>query len=73
MVRPARGCPCRQAYGLEGHSFKHEQDIRDILVAVHLGDDPELTNMFDSACVDAWTAHLGDKVQGLWENLKAAA
>ncbi len=57
----------------EGHSFKHEQDIRDILVAVRLGDDPELTNMFDSAYVDAWAVHLGDEVQGLWENLKAAA
>lgn len=57
----------------EGHSFKHEQDIRDILVAVRLGDDPELTNMFDSAYVDAWAAHLGNEVQMLWEGLKAAA
>lgn len=56
----------------EGHAFKHEQDIRDILVAVRLGDDPELTNMFDSAYVDTWTAHLGDEVQALWKGLKAA-
>lgn len=54
----------------EGHSFKHEQDIRDILVAVRLGDDPELTQMFDFDYLDAWAARLGHEVQSLWESLK---
>lgn len=57
----------------EGRSFKHEQDIRDILVAVRLGDDPELTAMFDTNYVNQWATRLGDEVQRLWERLKRAA
>ena len=38
----------------EGRSFKHESDIRDILIAVKLGDDPELSALFDQAYIDRW-------------------
>lgn len=57
----------------EGRSFKHEQDIRDILVAVRLGDDSELTSMFDARYVDRWVARLGSEVQRLWEQLNQLA
>ena len=57
----------------EGRSFKHEQDIRDILVAVRLGDDAELTNMFDVSWVEQRVAHMGDQVRELWERIKEAA
>lgn len=57
----------------EGHSFKHEQDIRDILVAVRLGDDAELTAMFDVEYVEQWVVRLGAEVQQLWERLKRVA
>jgi len=56
-----------------GRSFKHEQDIHDILVAVRLGDDPELTAMFDVDYVNQWAARLGTEVQQVWERLKKAA
>lgn len=56
----------------EGQSFKHEQDIRDILVAVRLGEDSELSSMFDFGYVEQWTRQLGPKVQELWQRLKAA-
>ncbi len=54
----------------EGHSFKHEQDIRDILVAVRSGEDTELTTLFDFNYVDRWTKQLGSQVQKLWQKLK---
>lgn len=57
----------------EGRSFKHEQDIRDILVAVRLGDDSELTAMFDVNRVEQWVTRLGSEVQQLWEQLKRIA
>jgi hypothetical protein len=56
----------------EGHSLKHELDIRDILTAVRLGDDPELTAMFDLAYVDTWASRLGSDVAELWQVLKSA-
>ena len=57
----------------EGRSFKHEQDIRDILVAVRLGDDLELTEMFDVNNVNQWITQLGPDVQQLWERIKESA
>ena len=57
----------------EGRSFKHEQDIRDILVAVRLGDDSELTKMFDVNNVNQWITQLGSDVQQLWERIKKSA
>ncbi len=57
----------------EGRSFKHEQDIRDILVAVRLGDDAELTAMFDVIRVEQWVEQLGSEVQQLWKQLKRVA
>ncbi len=53
----------------EGRSFKHEQDIRDILVAVRLGEDSELSK-FNFDYVDQWTFKLGSETQELWRNLK---
>lgn len=57
----------------EGRSFKHEQDIRDILTAVRLGDDLELTAMFDPGYVDDWAFRLGSDVVELWQTLKSTA
>lgn len=57
----------------EGGSFKHESDIRDILVAIRLGDDPELSATFDMEYVDAWAKHLGENVEQFWQHLKIIA
>jgi len=57
----------------EGHSFKHEQDIRDILVAIRLGDDPELTAMFDLDYINQWAERLGTEVREEWQALQAAS
>ncbi len=57
----------------EGRSFKHEQDIADILLAVRLGDDAELTGMFDVSRVERWVARMGDQVRQVWEQIKEAA
>lgn len=57
----------------EGRSFKHEQDIRDILIAVRLGDDPELTEMFDVHNVNQWVTRLEPDVQQLWRQIKKSA
>jgi hypothetical protein len=55
----------------EGGSFKHETDIRDILIAIRLGDEPGLSAAFDFSYVDAWAAELGEVAQHFWHNLKA--
>jgi hypothetical protein len=57
----------------EGHSFKHEQDIRDILVAVRLNEEPEWTSNFDFEYIDRWAAWLGQDVVRFWQRLKAIA
>jgi hypothetical protein len=57
----------------EGRSFKHEQDIRDILIAVRLRDDPELTGIFDVGRVNQWVPRLGPQVQQVWERIKKSA
>jgi len=57
----------------EGRSFKHEQDIRDILVAVRLNEEPEWTSSFDFEYMDRWTARLGQDVVHLWRRLRAVA
>lgn len=54
----------------EGGSFKHETDVRDILVAVKLGDDPDLSISFDYAYIDRWAAKLGPEVTRFWLALK---
>jgi hypothetical protein len=54
----------------EGRSFKHESDIRDILTAIQLGDDPELSASFDPAYIDSWAAQLGSEVERFWQNLQ---
>lgn len=54
----------------EGRSFKHETDIRDILTAVKLGDDPELSASFDPAYIDRWAIRLGQEVEHFWTALK---
>jgi hypothetical protein len=51
-------------------SFKHQADIRDILVAVKLGDDAELSASFDRDYVDQWAVKLGPNVEQLWVTLK---
>lgn len=57
----------------DGHSFKHEQDIRDILVAVRLGEEPEWTSNFDFAYVERWAMQLGQEVAQLWQGVRVAA
>ena len=54
----------------EGHSFKHQADIRDILTAVQLGDDVELSASFDSLYIDRWAARLGREVEQFWQMLQ---
>lgn len=54
----------------EGRSFKHEADIRDILTAVKLGDDPDVSAHFDPSYVDGWAYKLGPHVLQLWRNLQ---
>jgi len=54
----------------EGRSFKHEVDIRDILTAVHLGDDEALSTAFDPVYIDRWAASLGQEVELFWQELK---
>lgn len=57
----------------EGRSFKHEQDIRDILVAVRLNEEPEWTTNFDFGYIDLWVVRQGPDVANLWRRLRAAA
>jgi hypothetical protein len=54
----------------QGGSFKHQTDIRDILVAVKLGDDAELSASFDRDYVDLWAVKLGPDVEHFWITLK---
>ncbi len=54
----------------EGRSFKHEADIRDILTAVQLGDDVQLSASFDPLYIDRWAARLGREVEQFWQALK---
>jgi hypothetical protein len=55
----------------EGGSAKHETDIRDMLIAVRLGEDAEISAMFDFAYVDEWAQSLGENVEQIWQHLKA--
>jgi hypothetical protein len=43
------------------------------LIAVRLGDDLELTEMFDVNNVNQWIPQLGPDVQQLWERIKKSA
>ncbi len=54
----------------QGGSFKHQTDIRDILVAVKLGDDAELSVSFDRDYIDRWAVKLGPNVEQFWMTLK---
>lgn len=54
----------------EGRSFKHEADIRDILTAVQLGDDAELSASFDPLYIDRWAVNLGREVERFWQTMK---
>lgn len=57
----------------EGGSYKHESDIRDILISVSLGEDEELSQQFDFSYVDRWAYNLGENVEQLWQHLKGLA
>ena len=52
----------------EGRSTKHEWDIRDILAAVRLGEDSDLTG-FDYEYVSDWAGRLGPDVEHEWRDL----
>lgn len=57
----------------EGRSFKHAQDIRDILIAVRLNEEPEWTACFDFDYVTRWAIRLGEEVTHFWKNIREAA
>ncbi len=57
----------------EGRSFKHEQDIRDILVAVRLNEEPAWTAKFDFDYVTRWAIQLGTETTQLWKELRQVA
>jgi len=54
----------------DGRAFKHESDIRDILTAVQLGDDTELTAMFDLKYLDDWMDFFSEDVRQFWQSMK---
>jgi hypothetical protein len=57
----------------EGHSFKHELDIRDILISVQLGDDVAITQNFDRDYISSWTETAGEEVKSFWVYLQHLA
>ncbi len=54
-------------------SFKHELDIRDILTAARLGDDAEISALFDLTYIDQWAHKLGKDAERFQQNLKQLA
>ena len=50
----------------EGKSYKHETDIRDMLISVHLGDDPEISQNFDMDYITEWTRTAGGELESFW-------
>ncbi|MCB0063716.1 MAG: hypothetical protein KDE19_16450, partial [Caldilineaceae bacterium] len=57
----------------EGKSIKHETDIRDILISVRLGDDPEISRDFDVNYVTEWTRTAGEELESFWIYLQNLA
>ena len=57
----------------EGRGYKHETDIRDILAAIKLEDDPELSASFDVNYISDWTVFISEDVQEFWNILKQMA
>ncbi|MBI5652030.1 MAG: hypothetical protein HZC40_16560 [Chloroflexi bacterium] len=57
----------------EGRSFKHEQDIRDILITVRLGEATDLPAPIDFDYVDRWAIQLGTDVIQFWRGLRTVA
>lgn len=54
----------------EGKSFKHETDIRDILISVYLGDDPDISENFDFNYINEWTTAVGGEIEQFWVYLQ---
>jgi hypothetical protein len=54
----------------EGRSFKHESDIRDMLLAIKYGDDPDLSGSFETSYIDRWVSRIGEEASDLWHSLK---
>jgi hypothetical protein len=57
----------------EGRSFRHELDIRSMLLFVYAGLDPDFPAAFDEVTIDQAAAQIGPAVAHLWDTLKAAA
>jgi hypothetical protein len=57
----------------EGHSRKHETDIREMMVYHYLGIDPQQSAAFDESYVDAEALKMGADIAALWEAIKASA
>lgn len=54
----------------ESRQFKHESDIRDILLLIKRGYDPQVTAMFEPEYVDIWAHQIGEDALRLWEHIK---
>ncbi len=57
----------------EGKSFKHEVDIRDILISITLGDDPNISINFDLTYISEWTKSVGGEIEQFWIYLQTLA
>lgn len=54
----------------EGRSFKHEQDIRDMLIGIYLREDTEIADKFNTTYIDEWAVSLGSEVENFWTFLQ---
>lgn len=54
----------------EGRQFKHESDIRDILLQIKRGYDPQVTATFEPEYVEVWAHQIGEDALRLWEHIK---
>lgn len=59
------------AWGESG-SYRHETDIRDILLAVKQRTDIEMANSFDITYIDRWVTRISPDVADFWQKLKQA-
>lgn len=57
----------------EGKSFKHEEDIYEMMVFLYGGIAPEMVAGFDELYVDAQAELLGEEVAALWRAVKEEA
>lgn len=54
----------------QSQQYKHESDIRDILLLIKRGFDPQVTAMFEPEYIDVWAHQIGEDALRLWEHIK---